>query len=158
MMYSTGYISEKEFRPYRKSISNFINNLDLDSCLKNSIKERLTHSYEYSLQKRLSDSIFSIDKCIWELFFSTEEEVEQFIQDIKKARNNLTHPNDQKTTNDSLNCFINYNRILKVIFMCILFKELGITEEIIRDCLLNDGEYSWFMPNKPERNFELPNI
>lgn len=155
LKYGGGYLSDKEFRPARKKIEQFINELDLSQELSQSIKDRLRYSHEYSLQTRLVEIFEILEDEISGLLFE-DNEVDGFIQNIKQTRNNLTHPNNNSSGN-----FSNYSNIngkLKIIFMTVLLRELGIEANIIRECLVSNNKYNYLLPYKPSLKFEMPNL
>jgi len=138
------YLSESDFqskilKPFYKAIP-----AQLDPRFKESLKNRLKYSNEYSLRKRIKDLI-SENKNILERYFKVPKKLENKIAD---ARNYLTHfhEDNHRITPSNL---VFYSTILKKLFELSLLREIGFDQDKISMLTKACESFRWLEYNAP---------
>ncbi|MFD3218822.1 HEPN domain-containing protein [Bacillus sp. BR_7a] len=154
------YMSKSKFKKESKKVREFIKeNMDWEDSVIKSVTERISYAYEYSLNDRLQDLINHLNEKSRELIIGTKQEIEEFIKEIKKLRNKLTHPDElDSNESDEENIAIKFyelNQQLKIIFMIFLLKELGVSEDALIKKLENNRHYNHILKKNNEKLDEI---
>ena len=112
------------------------NEYNLTSEFKESLKQRLSFLYEFSLRKRLKEIIRSNKTCFPTGFLSEKEKelYSEFITYVVDIRNKLTHLDE----NTDIQSIIGYSELLalsnnlEALLRCCIMKFLGVSEEVIK--------------------------
>jgi len=135
--YGGQYIPEQEYRQYLKQI---ILPVAMPSELKESLRKRLEYGNEYSLRKRFK-KLFEILKS--ELRILITSNTDSFIKSVLDTRNFLTHY-DKKLEEKCLRGADLYytNQRLALLLTIVLLKEIGISEDIIHQQILQTKRFA----------------
>ena len=138
------YLSEPEFQtfvldPLYKAIP-----AQLERNFRESLKNRLKYSNEYSLRKRIKDLI-NENKNILERYFKVPKNLEN---KIANARNYLTHFNEDNHGIKSSDLAF-YITVLKKLFELSLLREIGFEQDKISELTKNCESFRWLEYNAP---------
>ena len=106
----------------------------LNSEFKDSLKQKLSYLYEFSLRKRLKELIQFNKSCFPTGFLDNKNQQNKFIGDVVLIRNTLTHLDE----NTDIQSIIGYSELyrlsnhLEVLLRGCIMKFLGVNEEVIK--------------------------
>lgn len=137
LAYGGDYIPAKDykkclFKEFERAIDEFTGD---DSDLAQGLKEKLTHVYEFSLNKRLGDLLKNEVVSSFKSLFVVGITVDEFAKFIVKLRNQLTHPDKTqqiKIPRDRLEIL---NDKLELLFFTLTLKYVGASSDIISAAL-----------------------
>ncbi|MBN3945220.1 MAG: hypothetical protein HWQ38_01500 [Nostoc sp. NMS7] len=139
ILYGGRYINEQEYKngiyqSFLRAIESDSNVYNLTSEFKDSLKQRLSYLYEFSLRKRLKELIGLNKTCFSTGFLTKKELRDNFIATVVNIRNKLTHLNE----NTDIQSIIEYPELyrlynhLEALLRCCIMKFLGVSEEVIK--------------------------
>mgnify|MGYP007039430566 CR=1 FL=1 len=132
------------YRTYAKQVKEFANSMFPEDFAK-KISDMMAYGNEYSLNNRLVEIINSFNDSTKSILIGNEEEVLQFVRQLVETRNYLTHYDANKKKHlltDNEEKFFAIQR-LKIIATIILFKEIGISEEVIVGRIIEGKKYQY---------------
>jgi len=122
------YLSDEDWRPYKEKLTNEIS-VELDDGHRESLKSRIKYGNEYSLRKRLSELLQTIDE---QTLSVLSPSLKSFTDVIVNTRNFLTHYDDESKDSSlkGADLYSAYQR-LRIFITILLLKEIGIEENVI---------------------------
>ena len=133
------YLSNEDWRPYREKLINEIS-VELDDGHRESLKSRIKYGNEYSLRKRLSELLQTLDEETLSVLFPSSK---YFTGVIVDTRNYLTHYDDELKDSSLKGADLYWaNQRLRVFITILLLKEIGIEENIILDSMRKNNKIS----------------
>ena len=137
-------IKSDDFEKYSKKTLDFVKeNASIDFAEK--IEGMLLHGNEYSLSKRLREIINSLDSETKAYLFGNSKKKDKFIQQLVDTRNYRTHYDEAEKKHIIKDHKMLYFAIqrLKAIITIILFKELGVPEDILLKKIKQSKQFSY---------------
>ena len=133
------YISDDSWQTYRKTLADHIP-AELDSGHRESLKSRIKYGNEYSLRKRLSELLCTIDKKSLLVLFPSKNFLAGTVVD---TRNYLTHY-DVELKDSSLKGADLYwaNQRLRIFLTLLLLKDIEIEESVILASMKENNKIS----------------
>lgn len=119
-------------------------NRELPEEMSQRIEGMLVHGNEFSLGKRLRELVNTLEPETKKYLFGNSDDRGRFVQQLVDTRNYLTHYDKEEKKNliDSpTGIFYSVNR-LKAFTTLILFKEIGVNEEVILLKIQESKQYS----------------
>ncbi len=144
------YIDQDDYDTSCESIKNAIPT-DLPDDLKQSLKSRLKYGNEYSLRKRIKNLFESLNQ-------ETKDKIlpkANIIRDkMVDTRNFFTHYDSaMKNKIISGTDLVYTNQLLMILLSLFLFKEIGLSEEVILTNLSNSDRFGHIIPNLKKMEF-----
>lgn len=122
------YLSNEDWNPFRATLSCAIST-DLESGHRESLKSRIKYGNEYSLRKRISELLETIDAKTLSLLSPTDK---YFTGVVVDTRNYLTHYDDELKNVSLKNADLYWaNQRLRILITVLLLKEIGVQEDLI---------------------------
>jgi len=131
------YLDDTAWKPYREKLANAIPT-ELESSHRESLKNRIRYGNEYSLRKRISELLESLDEEILSRLSPTKK---YFTGIIVDTRNYLTHYDDELKDKALKNADLYWGiQRLKILISILLLKEIGIQETLIFDSMMENNK------------------
>ncbi|MGD6815487.1 HEPN domain-containing protein [Metabacillus sp. 113a] len=108
------------------------------------IISKLTYGNEYSLGKRLRTIIKELNPETKTFLIGNSDDRNRFVQQLVETRNYLTHydlENKQNVLHETDEIYYAFQRV-KAISTIVLFKEIGLDEDIILSKIMENSKYS----------------
>jgi hypothetical protein len=139
ILYGGRYVEKEEYengiyQSLIRAIDSDSNIYSLSSEFKDSLKQRLSYLYEFSLRKRLKELIRFNQSCFPTGFLDNKEQRNNFIGTVVFIRNKLTHLDE----NTDIESIIEYRELyrlsnhLEALLRGCIMKFLGVNEEVIK--------------------------
>lgn len=133
------YLSDKDWQPYRNQLTNNLS-AELDRSHRESLKSRIRYGNEYSLRKRISELLQSLDENTLSTLAPSDK---YFTSDIIDTRNYLTHYDDELKDKALKDADLYWaNQRLRILITILLLKEIGIEEDLIIESIRNNYKIS----------------
>jgi hypothetical protein len=121
------YVSQEEWQPSCQALLDAIPK-SLASDHKAALKMRLRYGFEISLRKRLTLALKGLEERTRNLITDGDE---RFVDRCVETRNGLTHEGSGSLLTEGLEVLSKVNRRLRALVTCLIWKELGLSEERI---------------------------
>lgn len=136
---------------YEKNSSELKDYLKLNfpDTFAEKVEQMLLHGNEYSLSKRLREIFKYLDPDTKSKMFGNSDNRNRFIQQVVDTRNYLTHydmGNKQNVLEEAEELYLTVQR-LKALSTLIIFTEIGITEKLIFNKIMENQKYSSALVN-----------
>src|SRR5699024_9427618 len=135
--------SDSHKQEYLRIISDAIEGKIPDE-IKKRVIENLEYFNKYSLGKRLRDILKSLDNDTVSYLFKNRKNAKDFFYRAVLTRNDLTHNGRSKKdkTFKGIEKFYAF-KLLRVLSLILLFKELGINESLTLDAICKSHDLSF---------------
>jgi hypothetical protein len=131
------YLSDEDWKPYREKLANEIS-VELDSGHRESLKSRIKYGNEYSLRKRLSELLQSIDGKTLSVLSPTNK---YFTGIVVDTRHYLTHYDDELKDSSLKGADLYWaNQRLRIFLTILLLKEIDIEENVILESMKENNK------------------
>ena len=121
------YVTQEEWQPSYQALLKAIPH-SLASDHKAALKMRLHYGFEISLRKRLTLTLRGLEEKTRNLITGGDE---RFVERCVETRNGLTHEGSGSLLTEGLEVLWNVNRRLRALVTCLIWKQLGLSEERI---------------------------
>jgi len=137
-----GYMTRKQYErgileEFKKSIDRFVEEHKIDVKTAQGLKEKLTHVYEFSLNKRLRDLLKNEVVSSFGSLFVIGITINDFATFVVKLRNQLTHPDESPQIEIPSIKLKLLNDKLELFFFTLTLKQIGATTDVISTAIGN---------------------
>lgn len=145
------YFEKAAYLEHTSRLTEYIQ-CELPEELAEKIAGMLIHGNEYSLSKRLKELVSNLEADTKKFLFGNRNNRDKFVQQLVDTRNYLTHYDKEGKMNlidDTTEIYYTVQR-LKALTTLILFKEIGVSEQVILSRIQESRQYSFSVKKAKE--------